>query len=377
VGPERWTLIAALGPAAALITFVEVSAFKKWALRRKWVDLPNERSSHVRPTPRGGGIVIVGMGLAGLLFAPRTDSWQPIGGYLVGALLVAAVSWIDDLRRVSAGVRLLVHIAATASLLWGTGTSTDLSLPVAGGIHLGLWGIPLFALWVIGLTNAYNFMDGIDGIAAGQALIAAIGWSFLAWASQSMTVFQFSVVLAGSALGFLVHNWSPASVFMGDIGSAFLGFTFAALPLLARSPGTSAPKDTLPLLAVLFVWPFVFDSFFTFLRRLSRREHVFAPHRSHLYQRLVIAGYSHSTVALLYLILAGVGVGTGLFWSVSRISFPLLALPFLALSLWAFTARIERRRSLQMDKIPSDLQHEPSRQADLRIQDLQNQERRS
>jgi UDP-N-acetylmuramyl pentapeptide phosphotransferase/UDP-N-acetylglucosamine-1-phosphate transferase len=197
---------------------------------------------------------------------------------------------------------------------------------------------------VIGLTNAYNFMDGIDGIAAGQALIAAVGWSLLAWATQSMTVFPFAVVLGGSALGFLVHNWSPASVFMGDVGSAFLGYTFAALPLLARSPRTSAANDPLPLLALLFVWPFVFDSFFTFLRRLSRREHIFSPHRSHLYQRLVLAGYSHATTSLLYLSLAGVGVAIGLAWVLSGVTFPLLAIPFLALSLWAFTVRVERRR---------------------------------
>lgn len=342
--------IAALCTGAAITTYGAVFGFTQWALRRKWLDLPNERSSHVRPTPRGGGIVIVGVSLAGLLLAALTGSWDSLRGYLVGALLVAGISWIDDRRRVSSGLRLLVHIAATACLLWGTGSFTALTLPGGGNLHLGLWGVPLCALWVIGLTNAYNFMDGIDGIAAGQALIAALGWSVLAWVNQSVVVVQFSVLLAGSAFGFLLLNWSPAKVFMGDIGSAFLGFTFAALPLLARSMGTFDAEGTLPLVAVLFVWPFVFDSFFTFICRLLRKEHVFSAHRSHLYQRLVIAGYSHLRVTSLYLGLAAAGVGVGLLWGLSGLSSPLLAIPLLALGLWGFTVKVEASRSPRKDE---------------------------
>lgn len=342
----NWKSMTALGLGSAVLSYLAVLAFKEWATRRNWVDRPNERSSHVRPTPRGGGIVIVGMSLIGLLLSARTGSWAALGGYLVAALLVAAISWVDDLRKVPAGVRFGVHIAAAAILLWGTGTYSDISLPGDARLSLGLWGIPLFVIWIVGLTNAYNFMDGIDGIAAGQAVIAALGWSLVAWIGPPGLLLPFAAVLAGTAFGFLLHNWSPAAVFMGDVGSAFLGFTFAALPLLARSSGSSPANDLMPLLAVLFVWPFVFDSFFTFVRRLRKREPVFSAHRSHLYQRLVIAGHPHATVSLLYLGLAAVGVGIGLVWIRWGLSSPLLAIPLLALGLWKFTERVERRRSL-------------------------------
>jgi UDP-N-acetylmuramyl pentapeptide phosphotransferase/UDP-N-acetylglucosamine-1-phosphate transferase len=129
---------------------------------------------------------------------------------------------------------------------------------------------------------------------------------------------------------------------MGDVGSAFLGYTFAAMPFLARAMTDADASPRLPLIAVLFVWPFVFDTALTFLRRLVRREHVFSAHRSHLYQRLVIAGYRHSTVTLLYLGLACVG---GVVALVGR-PLPILSVPILAAGLWGFVRRAEIRASI-------------------------------
>ena len=123
-------------------------------------------------------------------------------------------------------------------------------------------------------------MDGIDGLAGGQALVAGLAWMATGWATDQFAPAAVGAALAGAAFGFLLHNWSPARTFMGDVGSAFLGFVLATLPLLAT------PRRAFAVPAVLIVWPFVFDTAVTLLRRLSRRENVFAAHRTHLYQRL-------------------------------------------------------------------------------------------
>jgi UDP-N-acetylmuramyl pentapeptide phosphotransferase/UDP-N-acetylglucosamine-1-phosphate transferase len=149
------------------------------------------------------------------------------------------------------------------------------------------------------------------------------------------------VLVAGSSLGFLGHNWPPARIFMGDVGSAFLGFTLATLAMAG-----GLPDPRLPLAGVLVVWPFVFDTTFTILRRLRRGENIFAAHRSHLYQRLVIAGWSHRTVTLLYLSLAVLGVVLALLWAIaapgSSLAIAVLP-PLCAVLLWRGVVVVEAR----------------------------------
>src|SRR6185436_11775719 len=129
-------------------------------------------------------------------------------------------------------------------------------------------GFTITFFWIVGLTNAYNFMDGIDGIAGGQALVAGIGWTAIGWLDGQSHIVVFGLLLAATNLGFLFHNWSPARIFMGDVGSAFLGYSFAVLPLMLSSQSTGRTGFKLALAAILPVWPFVFDSTFTILRRL-------------------------------------------------------------------------------------------------------------
>ena len=206
-------------------------------------------------------------------------------------------------------------------------------------MHWGWLGVPLAFFWVVGLTNAYNFMDGIDGLAGSQAVIAGVGWAGLGWLRGEPLVSLLGLLVAGSSLGFLLHNWPPARIFMGDVGSAFLGFTFAALSVLAAQQ-----NPRLAVAGILLLWPFIFDTIGTFLRRLRRRENVFAAHRSHLYQRLVIAGYSHRTVTLLYSGLALVGLVLALVWVLALPGADWLALGLpglLGFGLWQFVVRAE------------------------------------
>jgi UDP-N-acetylmuramyl pentapeptide phosphotransferase/UDP-N-acetylglucosamine-1-phosphate transferase len=298
-------LVVLLGSFAAAT--VGVGWIRAWAESRAILDIPNDRSSHMQPVPRGGGLAIVIIAPVGVILACALRGDPPPVDYLVAFLVVAAVGLIDDLRSLPSLLRLVVYAGVAAAFVLRQGGFTELWLP-GGVVSLGTAGSVLAFLWVVGLTNAYNFMDGIDGIAGLQAVVAAVAWLLLGLGTSDLPVAALSASLAGASGGFLLHNWPPARVFMGDVGSATLGFSFAAMPLLSRG-GSSGD---LPILGFLVVWPFVLDAGFTFLRRLLAGENVLAPHRTHLYQRLVITGRSHAAIATLYGLLALTGAALAL-----------------------------------------------------------------
>ena len=334
--------------AASLASWGLVFALRRWLVRVRAIDIPNERSSHETPTPRGGGLAIVGVTIGGV-FAAKLLRLAPLPlhaltWYLAGGAVLAAVSWLDDLRPMSAKVRLAVHGVVAGVAVLTIGYWNGLEVPMAGRIEIGGIGLLLSLVWVVGLTNAYNFMDGIDGIAAGQAVVGGVAWSIMGHCCGETQVMFLGLLIASSSLGFLAHNWPPARIFMGDVGSAFLGFSFAVLALI-RAPGNPRLAST----GVLLMWPFILDTSFTFLRRLLRGENVFAAHRSHLYQRLVIAGYSHQFVALLYLLLASVGAILTIGWTLRPDAFAGALVLFLcveSLGLVAFVHRMESKRKI-------------------------------
>jgi UDP-N-acetylmuramyl pentapeptide phosphotransferase/UDP-N-acetylglucosamine-1-phosphate transferase len=335
-------LLAALGLAALLFAYTGVALLRRWALQRM-LDVPNSRSSHTLPTPRGGGLAIVvctlgGLWLAAFLLQP-TPPLLLVASYSLGAILIAWVSWLDDLKSLSNRVRFGAHIAGALLVIGGIGYFHTLQAPLAPPVDIGWLGVLLAFFWLTGLTNVYNFMDGIDGLAGGQAVVAGLGWLALGLLTELPMVSALGVLVAGSSLGFLGHNWPPARIFMGDVGSAFLGFTLAMLAVIG---GLADPR--LPFAGVLVVWPFVFDATFTILRRLRRGENIFAAHRSHLYQRLVIAGWSHRTVTLLYLALAGIGAVLASLWVMAApgSDWLVLVIPTLcAFGLWRLVVRVE------------------------------------
>ena len=338
--------ILLLGVLVLVLSHLGVTKLIQWTLHRQILDIPNERSSHTRPTPRGGGLVIVilvtiGLALAWLIYP--LGSPVALVAYLVGAWLVAGVSWLDDLHSLPTLVRFAVHGLAALLAILAFGYWRVVSIPLVGPLDLGWAGLPLTLAWMVGLTNAYNFMDGIDGIAGSQAVVAGVGWAILGGMLGQPLCAILGLLLAASSLGFLGHNWSPARIFMGDVGSAFLGYTFAVLPVI-----TAQNNPRLVLAGLLFVWPFVFDAAFTFLRRLRKRENVFAAHRSHLYQRLVIAGNHHRTVTLLYIGLAAAGDILALSWALEVPGSDLaivLSIPMLYLALRGVVWRQERARN--------------------------------
>lgn len=331
--------------SALILSYAGVASIRRWAEHRQILDVPNARSSHTRPTPRGGGLAIVVVSLAGWgLFAwlhPQSVG-KPGLAYVIGALLIAAISGWDDLRSLPNRVRFAAHLLAACIAVWGCGYWSKMVLPGVGDLALGWVGLPVTILWIVWLTNAYNFMDGIDGIAGGQAVVAGVGWTLLGILSLQPALILLGLLLAATNLGFLGHNWPPARIFMGDVGSAFLGYSFAVLPVVSAM---SDPR--LALAGILFVWPFVFDTTFTLLRRLRLQENIFAAHRSHLYQRLIIVGHSHRDVSLLYI---GAGLCGGLLafaWAqrvAGGAAAVLVAIPVLCLGLWGYVVYCERRR---------------------------------
>lgn len=343
------SLIAATGVLACILSWLGISYFRRWAEKRRLLDHPNERSSHSLPTPRGAGVVFASVSLAGLwavflLSAPATF-WPAMIAWTLGTALIAVSGLLDDLWSLPQWLRFAAQSLGASIAIAGLGYWRSIDLPLLGSVDLHWAGLGLTFLWIVGLTNAYNFMDGIDGLAGGQAIIAGLGWLLFGWNTGQPIIAAFGALIAGSSLGFLSHNWPPARTFMGDVGSTFLGFSFAIFPLLSAATAPSEMDRGAPFIGFLLVWPFVFDTVFTFLRRLGRGEKVFAAHRSHLYQRLTVAGLKPRTVTLIYLGLASSGLLLSLIWSPSATEgagLGVLALPALALALWLFVDARER-----------------------------------
>lgn len=301
------------------------------------LDIPNERSSHIRPTPRGGGISFVLVTLAVAVYVAMVGPAVEFGTYAICALAVAAVSLIDDVRHLPAGIRLLVHFATA-------GAFVVLVQPFDS-----LQGIPgpvmviAMVLWVVSLTNVFNFMDGIDGIAASQGVIAFGAMAALGFLSDDGTLALVCVVAAFATGGFLVINWPPARIFMGDVGSAFLGFSCGCLSMISGD-------SRVALVALFATWPFCFDATATLGLRLLRRENILRSHRSHFYQRLVIAGCSHAFVTTLYAggaIVAGV-IGVTAALGALNLWIAALVLMILSAGLIVFVRMAERSARLPM-----------------------------
>ena len=285
------------------MTLAGIKIFLVWLKKKDIVDVPNERSSHETPTPVGGGVVILLVTLS-LFFLYLFINEQEIPwSFFAGSLLIGLVSWFDDLYAISIFKRFLVHSFAAILVMVNLGVVHRIHIPVYGLIEVGNFVYVLWFLWIVWFINAYNFMDGIDGLAGIQSAIAGLAWAFLANLQGSPDIEILGLIIAASSVGFLFFNWQPAKIFMGDVGSAFLGFTFAVFPLLASKKSESYGGNLI-FVSVLFVWIFAFDTALTFLIRLSKREAVWKAHRSHIYQKLIIKGWTHAKTAAVYGILA-------------------------------------------------------------------------
>jgi UDP-N-acetylmuramyl pentapeptide phosphotransferase/UDP-N-acetylglucosamine-1-phosphate transferase len=263
------------------------------------LDRPNQRSSHVRATPRGGGLGIIAGVIAGLCVVQwfvEPVSWR-VWAVFSAACLVAVAGLFDDVRELSPLARLAAQFVAGALVLSATGPIMYLPPPLE---HVPLWpvfGMGLSLLWITAVTNFFNFMDGFDGLASSQAVASCVGVLIAGWAPDASLI---ALVIGAACSGFLLHNWTPARVFMGDVGSGFLGFTLAILPLLAPPVERSAAV----LATAVGLSLFLLDPALTLVRRAWRRKPLTESHREHLYQQFAAPGEPVGRVVALYAVLA-------------------------------------------------------------------------
>jgi len=282
--------------SAAILSWLLASRVRLYALDRL-LDIPNERSSHSSPTPRGGGLAIAFTALGGIILAAMWNwiDWNLAIALTGGGSMIAAVGWIDDHRDLPALVRFAVQFLSAAWAMFWLGGLPGLTVG-STQLSLGIAGIPLGVIGIVWAINLYNFVDGIDGLAAGEAVTTGMIGGLILLAMGHYGLAMVSLLIAAANAGFLPLNWAPAKLFMGDVGSGMLGYLFAVLAIASENAGA------VPLLIwVLLLGAFVFDATVTLCRRIAHGERWYHAHHSHAYQRMVQAGRSHAQVSSMIL----------------------------------------------------------------------------
>jgi Fuc2NAc and GlcNAc transferase len=283
-----------LGSTSFVVAFL-ISAIitRRTISSGKLHDHPNERSLHYTPVPRGGGVAIL---IAASICLLATAILGKVPEYLlvpwIGCGLIAGLlGWIDDHRNVSSSVRLILQLVIASVFSVSLVNSPGIELPwfVHSYRLLVVAAATVAIAWVI---NLYNFMDGADGYAAGDAVLVATAGALIAGAYSVPQTTLLALPVAGAAAGFLVWNWQPARIFMGDVGSYFLGFQFAALITFDLLRGNG------PWMWLILLAPFVVDSTLTVSWRMWRQEQWWTAHRTHVYQLLILNGKSHAVVSV-------------------------------------------------------------------------------
>ena len=285
-----------------LISFASTPTVIALANKIKAIDVPKDaRRIHKKPIPLIGGLAIFyGFVISVICFA--TLEWEIIG-ILIGATIMVTVGIFDDKFELSAKLKLVFQIIAAAVVI---GFGIDIS-HVANPfvkwfgpqyISLGYWSIPLTMMWIIGVTNAVNLIDGLDGLAVGVSSIASVALLSLTILSRNFNAAIVTAALAGAGFGFLPYNFNPAKIFMGDTGSTFLGFVLACISVQGVMKTHAIISIAAP---VLILGLPIFDTLFAIIRRILKRKPIMSPDRGHLHHRLLDMGFSQRrTVTILY-----------------------------------------------------------------------------
>ncbi|SFB25444.1 MULTISPECIES: glycosyltransferase family 4 protein [unclassified Bacillus (in: firmicutes)] len=274
---------------------------KKLAFKIGATDKPNQRKVHQKIMPRLGGLAIYLSFIIGLLVA------QPEGPYanaiILGSLIIIITGFLDDMIELSAKIKLLGQLAAAGVVvIWGGVNVEFINLPFGGQIEFGYLSIPLTIIWIVGITNAINLIDGLDGLAAGVSSIALITISGMAIIMGDAYVMTVGFIVFASTLGFLLYNFHPAKIFMGDTGALFLGYMIGVLSLLGFKNVTFISL----IIPVIILGVPISDTFFAIIRRLVNKQPLSAPDKSHLHHCLIRTGFSHRQAVLLIYAMAAI-----------------------------------------------------------------------
>lgn len=293
------TYIVAFTIALAVAYFV-TPRVKDFAIKVGALDAPDDRKVHTRPIPRMGGLAIYAAFVLAVLASMYIS--REIMGLLVGGTVILIVGIIDDLKPLPARVKLLGQIVAAAVLVMFDIRIEWLTNPFGEMLYVEYFSIPLTILWVVGLTNTVNLIDGLDGLAAGVSTIASVTILLVALQQNFWTVAVLTAALAGSALGFLQHNFNPAKIFMGDTGSMFLGYMLAAISILGAVKSAATIALIVPIVALGLP---ILDTAFAIIRRYMSGRPIFKPDKGHLHHRLLEMGLTQKQAVLLMYVISG------------------------------------------------------------------------
>jgi UDP-N-acetylmuramyl pentapeptide phosphotransferase/UDP-N-acetylglucosamine-1-phosphate transferase len=322
-------VLAAL--VAYTVALVVTNAAERVSRRRGLLDVPNSRSSHVTPTPRIGGIgIVAGVAAASLL----VGGWEGPGGLalLASSAVLGGVGLADDLGRTSLIGKYLAQLVSSAVVTVAMQPTLAIEVQTASLTIEGIAAVVISTLWLTAVINAFNFIDGIDGMLASLVVVIGIVGASMASPGAGEPL----VAVAAACLGFLVWNHAPATIFMGDVGSQFLGL-WVGTSLLGAAGGTAHVIPIVILFGIV-----LFDTGLTLVRRSREGRNLFAAHREHLYQRLVTSGVSHRTVTAAY---AGATAALGalaLTWSAQPLPMQLGVVVLLAVAGWLLVAWVRR-----------------------------------
>jgi UDP-GlcNAc:undecaprenyl-phosphate/decaprenyl-phosphate GlcNAc-1-phosphate transferase len=277
---------------------------KKLAFLIGATDQPNQRKVHQSVMPRLGGLAIFISFIVGItIFRPVNAASSAI---IIGCVIIIFTGLLDDLFELSARHKLIGQLAAACVVVfWGDLQVVFINLPFGGQLQFGLLSIPFTILWIVGITNSINLIDGLDGLAAGVSSIALITISGIAFLQGNFYVAAVGLIVIASTLGFLIYNFHPAKIFMGDTGALFLGYIISVLSLLGFKNITFI---SLIIPIIILAVP-ISDTFFAILRRIIHKKPLGAPDKQHLHHCMLRLGYTHrQTVLLIYAMSAFFGL---------------------------------------------------------------------
>ncbi|MDX8047103.1 MraY family glycosyltransferase [Gracilibacillus sp. S3-1-1] len=279
---------------SATVAFVSTPLIKKLAFKINAVDIPKGRKKHDGVKARLGGLAIVLGVAAGLLYLqPEYPHMREI---IIGGIIIVITGVIDDIVGLKAYQKLIGQVGA-ALIVVSSGLVIDkITMPFIGTVQLEGMGLIITILWVIGVTNAINLIDGLDGLAAGVSAIGLTSILIIAITDYRLIVVYLGMVLVGSCLGFLYHNFHPAKIFMGDTGALFLGYAISVISMLGLFKNVALFSFIIPIIIIAVP---IFDTLFAIVRRLINKQRIGAPDRKHIHYQLIDMGYSHQTAVLI------------------------------------------------------------------------------
>lgn len=352
---------------ALAVAFAATPAVKMLAIRIKAVDVPRDsRRMHKTPIPRLGGLAIFLGFLVSILIFGRTG--PQMAAILVGAILLVALGMVDDVVALKPGIKFLGQIVAALIPTLAGVVITRFTNPFSAGgyFNLEIFSIPVTILWIVGITNAVNFIDGLDGLACGVSAIATVTMFVIAVLYSEYQIALMMAALAGACLGFLPYNMNPAKIFMGDTGSMFLGYILAVTSIQGLFKFYAVISFAVPF--ILLGLP-IFDTAFAIIRRLAHGQSPLQADRGHVHHRLIDLGFDQKqSVAILYAFSAVLGLTAVLLATTNEAKLVILALAvlicfFLGMSLMTMEKRHQKEEQARLDELCHELEEKDAREA--------------